>query len=139
MSEMTSEYFSGDTKMKTIIFLCGLYSIAFAIFHLLFWKLFSWKKELEKLSFANRGIVQILNTRIIYFFLFVAYICFIYPDELLTSNLGRTFLAGISLFCLGRTIEQYVFLRINNKYLHILTAIFVIGTILFALPVMLGK
>ena len=120
--------------MKTIIFLCGLYSTAFAIFHILFWRLFNWKKELEKLNFANRGIVQILNTRIIYFFLFVAYIYFVYPDELLTSNLGKTFLTGIFLFWLGRTIEQFVFLKVNNKYVHILTAIFLIGTILFALP-----
>ena len=125
--------------MKSIIFLCGLYSIAFAIFHILFWRLFNWKKELEKLSLANRGIVQILNFRIVYFFLFVAYICFVYPEELLTSNLGRTFLAGISLFWLGRTIEQFIFFRINNKYVHILTAIFIVGTILFALPLILGK
>jgi hypothetical protein len=122
--------------MKTIIFLCGLYSIAFAIFHILFWRLFNWKKELEKLNFANRGILQILNTRIIYFFLFVAYICFVYPDELLSSNLGKTFLTGISLFWLGRTIEQFVFFKEKNRYVHILTAIFVIGTILFALPLM---
>lgn len=125
--------------MKTIIFLCGFYSIALAIFHVLFWRLFNWKKELEKLNFANRGIVQILNTRIIYFFLFVAYICFVHPQELLTSDLGKTFLTGISLFWLGRTIEQFVFLKQNNKYIHILTAIFIIGTILFTLPLILNK
>jgi hypothetical protein len=122
--------------MKTIVFLCGLYSVAFAIFHTLFWRLFAWKKELTKLSFANKAIVQILNTRLIYFFLFVAFICFVYPDELLTTNLGKVFLAGISLFWLGRTIEQFVFLKVKNPLIHILTAIFIVGTILFAIPLL---
>jgi len=36
--------------MKTIIFLCGIYSLGFAIFHIGFWKLFHWEKELIKLS-----------------------------------------------------------------------------------------
>lgn len=125
--------------MKTVIFICGLYSIAFAIFHVFFWKLFHWKKELSKLSFANKAIVQILNTRLIYFFLFIAFICFVYPDELLSSNLGKAFLAGISLFWLGRTIEQFVFLKVNNRYVHVLTIIFIAGTVLFALPVLMRK
>ena len=125
--------------MKTIIFLCGLYSVAFATFHALFWRLFNWKKELVKLNFANKAIVQILNSRLIYFFLFVAFICFVYPDELLTSNLGKTFLAGLSLFWLGRTIEQFVFLKVKNKFVHILTVIFIVGTILFALPLISNK
>lgn len=125
--------------MRTTLFLCGLYSVAFAIFHLLFWKLFNWKEELDKLSFANRAIVQILNTRIIYFFLFVAFICFVYPEQLLTSDLGKAFLTGISLFWLGRTIEQFIFLKAkNNKVVHILTVIFLAGSILFALPLLLN-
>ena len=128
-----------ENNMKTIIFLCGLYSIAFAIFHILFWRIFNWKKELEKLSFANRAIVQILNTRIIYFFLFVAFLCFVYPEELITTSLGKTFLIAISLFWLGRTIEQFVFLPVNNKHVHVLTIVFIIGTILFALPLMLSS
>ena len=125
--------------MRTILFICGIYSVLFAISHILFWKLFNWKKELRKLSFTNKAIVQILNTRIIYFFLFVAFICFKYPDELSTSNLGKAFLIGISLFWLGRTIEQLVFFKVNNKYVHILTIIFLLGTLLFALPVFLTK
>ena len=125
--------------MKLIIFLCGLYSVAFAIFHILFWRLFRWKKELAKLGFFNRAIVQILNTRIIYFFLFVAYLCFVYSLELRTTSLGNAFLAGISLFWLGRTIEQFIFLKPANRRVHILTLIFIIGAILFALPVMFNQ
>lgn len=91
------------------------------------------------LSFANKAIVQILNIRIIYLFLFVASICFIYPNELLNSNLGKAFLAGNSIFWLGRTIEQFIFLKVRNKYVHILTLIFIVGAIIFALPLVLDK
>ena len=125
--------------MKTILFLCGLYSVALAIFHILFWRLFKWKTELDKLNFANRAIIQILNSRIIYFFLFVAFICFVYPGELITSDLGRAFLTGVSLFWVGRTIEQFVFLKANNKFIHVLTIVFIAGATLFALPVLLNN
>ncbi len=123
--------------METIIFLCGIYSIAFAIFHICFWKLFNWKKELGKLNYANKAIMQILNIRIIFLLFFVAFICFYFPKELLHTLFGQVFLAGISLFWLGRTIEQFIFFRINNKFVHILTLLFIMGAVLFGVPVLI--
>ena len=125
--------------MNTIIFLCGVHSAALAIFHLLFWKIFDWKNDLKNLNFANRAIIQILNTRLIYFFLFVAFLCFVYPHELVNTKLGKAFLAGICLFWLGRTVEQFIFLKKHNTFIHILTIIFITGAILFALPLLLAK
>lgn len=125
--------------MDTIIFLCGLHSLAFAIFHIFFWKLFNWKNELSKLNYANRAIVQILNIRIIFLLFFVAFICFYFADELQHTLFGRVFLAGISLFWIGRTIEQFIFLRINNKYVHLTTLLFVLGAVLFGLPVLINN
>ena len=52
-----------------LIQLCGLHSFAFALFHLAFWKLFDWKHDLRKTRLATRAITQILNLRLIYFFL----------------------------------------------------------------------
>lgn len=125
--------------MKAIIFFCGIYSLAFALFHVVFWRLFRWKQELTKLTVFNRAITQILNLRIIYFFLFVAVLCFAFPSELVSSRLGKAFLAGISLFWLGRTIEQFIFFRMNNKWVNILTFIFITGAILFALPLIIAS
>lgn len=122
---------------KLIIYICGIYSVGFAIFHMLFWRLFNWKKDLKNISFANRAITQILNCRLIYFFLFTAFICFFYAEEVSTTSLGKVFLGGLSLFWLGRTIEQFIFLGYKNKYVNLLTVIFVVGTILFALPILL--
>lgn len=122
--------------MKTILFICGFYNIAFALFHTGFWKIFHWNAELKKLSFANKAIMQILNIQIIYYFVFTAVICFAFPTELLTTKLGNWFLMGTSLFWLIRTIQQFIFLKANHYKIHLLTFIFLIGTVLFSLPVL---
>jgi hypothetical protein len=122
---------------RVLIYLCGIYSFGFAIFHILFWRLFNWKNDLKKLTIANRAIIQIANLRLIYFFLFVGIACFAFPADLVQTRFGRFFLAGISLFWLGRTIEQFIFLRIHNRLVHILTIVFITGTALFALPLFL--
>ena len=123
--------------METMIFICGLYNIAFAIFHISFWKIFQWDNDLKKLSFANKAVMQLLNVQIIYYFIFVAFICFTFPTELLTTKFGNYFLLGNSLFWLVRAIQQFIFLRANHYKIHILTVVFIIGTILFALPILL--
>lgn len=120
--------------MEALIFICGFYNIAFAIFHIFFWKIFQWNKDLKKLGFSNKAIMQILNVQIIYFFFFAAGICFIFPKEVLTTKFGSYFLLGNSLFWLIRTIQQFIFLRANNYKIHILTIIFIIGAVIFALP-----
>lgn len=121
----------------TIILLCGMYSLGFAVFHVMFSKIFGWKEELEKLSANNKAIMQILNRRLIYFFVFVAAACFIFPEELSTTTFGHFFLIGMSLFWLGRTVEQVVYVKSQHPLAQLLTYLFIIGTILFAIPVLI--
>jgi len=123
--------------MKTILLMCGVYNIGFALFHIGFWKIFHWNTELKKISFANKAIMQILNIQIIYYFVFTAVICFVFPTELVTTKFGNCFLAATSLFWLIRTLQQFIFLRANHYKIHLLTFIFLIGTILFCLPLIL--
>lgn len=52
-----------------VILLCGLFNLGFAIFHVYFWKIFNWKSELTKISFANKAVMQILNVEIIFYFI----------------------------------------------------------------------
>jgi len=122
---------------EMMIFLCGVYSIGFAIFHTQFWRIFRWKEDLNKLQPANKAIMQIANLRLIYFFLFTGITCFLFPKMLLNTAFGNFFLAGMSLFWLGRTIEQFVFLKIEHPMVHFLTYLFIIGTLLFAIPIFL--
>jgi hypothetical protein len=119
-----------------IIWLGGAHALAFAVFHGFFWRLFDWKNDLRKLSLANRAIMQIANLRLIYFFLMVAFICFFFSGELSDSRLGQVFLLGLSLFWLGRLVEQFIFLRVNHRLAHALSLAFALGTALFALPLL---
>ena len=119
-----------------LVQLCGIHSFAFAAFHLAFWKLFDWKRDLQKASVATRAVTQILNLRLIYLFLGIGVLCFAFTRELHATPLGRALLVFMSLFWVGRTIEQFVFLRINTPLVHALTALFVLGAVLFALPVL---
>lgn len=115
------------------IALCGVHSLGFAAFHLAFWRLFDWPRSLQATTFANRAIVQILNLRLTYVLLGVGAACFALPMELRTTPLGRAVLGFMVLFWVGRTIEQVVFLRVNRLAVHVLTALFVLGAVLFAL------
>ena len=119
-----------------MIQLAGLHSFAFALFHMSFWKLFRWDRELAKVGLPTRAVTQILNLRLIYVFLGMGTLCFLFTRELHATPLGRALLVFMSLFWVGRTIEQFVFLRINKPLVHVLTALFVIGAMLFALPLL---
>lgn len=120
---------------KTLLFdLCGIYNLAFAIFHLFFWKLFKWKEDFRKNSVGNRAIIQILNIRLIYIFLLMAFIYFVYPQQLMETELGLVLLIGFLGFWVGRTIEQFIFLRVKSKMVTILTIIFFFGIVIHLLP-----
>lgn len=120
------------------IYLAGLHSLGFALFHVAFWKLFRWRQTLRSATVADRAIIQILNLRLIYVAAGVAVLCFCFANELHSTPLGRAVLLGMSLFWVGRTIEQFVFLRINRPMVHALTALFVLGAVLFAVPLWLS-
>lgn len=121
---------------EILVYLCGLHSLGFAIFHARFWKLFDWPDTLRQTNVATRAVTQILNLRMIYVFLGIAGLCFFLPNDLLHTRLGHAVLAGMSLFWIGRTIEQFVFLRINRPMVHALTVMFIVGAVLFGLPLL---
>ena len=61
--------------MSEILLTIGtIYSIGFIIFHIMFWKIFRWKTDLRSTTRINRGIMQVMNLRLIYVFLFFAYV-----------------------------------------------------------------
>ena len=126
------------TNREIIVLLCGAHSLGFALFHLAFWKLFDWPQALRRTNTATRAVVQILNLRLIYVFFGVAALCFFLPHDLLDTRLGHALLVGMSLFWVGRAIEQFVFLRVNHPLVHALTALFVVGAVLFALSLLVG-
>lgn len=119
-----------------IIQLAGAHSFGFALFHLAFWKLFGWKRDLAGNTPANRAIMQILNLRLVYVFLGAGVLCFAFTAELRETALGHALLAFMALFWVGRLVEQFVFLRIHDWRVHALTGAFAFGAALFALPLL---
>lgn len=60
---------------------CALYNLAFAIFHLTFWKLLNWKDELQRVSANNRAVMQTLNLCLTFVFFLAAYLYFFHSDD----------------------------------------------------------
>lgn len=119
----------------SLLYLCGIYNLAFAVFHISFWKIFKWKDDLKKISIGNRAIIQILNIRLIYIFLLMAFVYIFYPDQLIETKMGFVLLIGFLVFWIGRTIEQFIFLRVKSKMVTILTIVFFVGIIIHLLPI----
>ncbi|MCX7556920.1 hypothetical protein OS187_08830 [Xanthomonadaceae bacterium JHOS43] len=117
-----------------LLALCAAHSLLFAAFHLAFWRLFRWRESLPRMKRVDRAILQILNLRLSYVFLGIGGLCLCFPNELVDTALGRTVMLGMTGFWLGRLVEQFVFLRVNHAGVHALSALMVLGTLLFAWP-----
>ncbi len=114
---------------------CGIYNLGFAVFHLLFWKIFKWKEDLASLTHVNRSVMQILNLRLTYVFLVAAFLMFAFQSELTATKLGQTLLVAFSIFWFMRTVEQVVFFGLKHKVSNGMTVLFFIGGVLHLLPV----
>jgi hypothetical protein len=119
--------------MKNILLLTGgLYSLAFAVFHMLFWRVFRWKADLQRLIPVNRAIIQVLNLRLIYVFLVVGLATVLFPVALLSTEFGMFILGAVSLFWFMRAIEQIIFFGMHSVASIALFWVFLIGSGLFA-------
>ena len=120
--------------MKNLIFIGGLLWLAVFVFHVLFWKLFDWKNDLENLTNVNKAIMQVLNLSLMLCFLIFAYISFFHSEELLTTNLGKVFLTGMSLFGIFRAIEQVIFFDLKHARSKVVLFVALVGTTLYLIP-----
>ena len=129
---------SADARVAAdpVLVLCAVHSLALALFHVAFWRLFRWPATLRETTFANRAILQIANVQLIWVFLGVAALCLGFPAELRGTPLGRAVLAGMSGFWIVRLLQQAVFLRVNHPLVHTLSVVFAVGAALFAWPLL---
>ena len=123
---------------NTILFIVGVFNLGFAVFHLMFWKIFHWKDDLTSLTHINRSIMQILNLRLTFVFLIMAYLSFFHKVEMVSTNIGKALLISFSLFWFFRALEQVIFFGVKNRISFALTLIFFAGGILYMLPVLSG-
>lgn len=120
--------------MKTLIIIGGFFWLAFFVFHIFFWKLFNWKRDLSSLTAVNKAIIQVLNLCLMLVFLIFAYISIFHTDELLTTGLGTSLLVGMVLFGFFRLIEQVVFFDLRSNRSKAVLLIALLGTMLYLIP-----
>ena len=120
--------------MKTLIIIGGFLWLAFFVFHIFFWKLFDWKRDLENVTKTNKAIMQVLNLCLMLVFLIFAYISLFQTDELLTTSLGKTLLVGMVLFAVFRAIEQVIFFDLKNPRSIAVLFFALIGMTIYLIP-----
>lgn len=120
----------------TLLYICGIFNIFLAVFHIYFWKIFKWNETLENGTIANKYVVQIMNIQLIFLFIFMALVYFFLPNELLNSRLGFWIMFGYSGFWIVRFIQQFIFLKMKGKFVIGLTLLFLFGSIIHILPLL---
>lgn len=123
-----------NNLVESVILMGGIFNLGFAIFHLMFWRLFRWKEDLASLTLINRSVMQILNLCLTFVFLVMAYVSIFHRSEMISTNLGNTLLIAFSSFWFLRMIEQVFFFGIRKRLSLAFTLVFLMGTILYLLP-----
>jgi hypothetical protein len=121
---------------ETVILIGGFYNIALIIFHGMFWKIFNWKKELQRMTFLNGNIFQILNLSLTFAFIIFAYLSILYNEELVSSELGKSILSLISFFWFFRALQQIYFFGIKNKTSLLFFIFFLFGSFIYIYPIL---
>ena len=117
---------------ESLIVAGGIYNLFFAVFHLLFWRIFDWKNDLASLTFLNRAIMQVLNLCLAFVFVIFGMLSLLYPGQLVETELGRTLTGLISVFWFLRAIEQIVFFKLKNWISWVFMFAFLVGTGLYS-------
>jgi hypothetical protein len=112
----------------TLIAASGLYNLAFAVFHLLFWRLFAWPSSLANSGELNCAITQTLNVVLIY--CFVAYGGALLWLSTRESPSISALLAAGGGFWLLRSVLQSMLFTIRHKVATGITIVFVMGAAL---------
>ena len=118
-----------------LLYLGGILHLFFLVFHLFFWRLFKWRKELRSLSAINKAVMPVMNICLMVIFLTNALISFFYQGELLTTSLGSAVLLSVSLFWFTRTVLQLIYFDNKKPISILLTVVFVIMFIIYLIPV----
>ena len=126
------DFFGENCMRESLIVAGGIYNLFFAVFHLLFWRIFDWKNDLASLTFLNRAIMQVLNLCLAFVFVIFGMLSLLYPGQLVETELGRTLTGLISVFWFLRAIEQIVFFKLKNWISWVFMFAFLVGTGLYS-------
>ena len=102
----------------------GVLTLALAVFHMLFWRIFDWREDLESLTFVNRAIMKALNVSLIYLLGFFGILSMAAANLMVEETLGRVIVAALAGFWIIRAIAQIVFFRLTKPVSIAMTVAF---------------
>jgi hypothetical protein len=120
------------------IYAGGALHVGWAVFHLLFPRIFKWKTALEPLDQINARIYQVLNLCLTFYFVVAAYISFRFGPELLQPGLGTKLCAVFGAFWLLRLGLQFRFFRAAHPVSLLLIVLFALTMGTYFYPLMHG-
>ncbi len=116
----------------------GVLHLGWAVFHLLFPRVFAWPRRLEGLDPVNRGIMHIINLCLAFYFFAAGYLTLVFAPEMLSSPLGRKLVAMFTAFWLLRLGLQFRFFRATHPVSLLLSLLFLLTTAAYAYPLLHG-
>ena len=122
------------SKALFCLYAGGVLHAAWAVFHLLFPRIFNWAKALEPLDSLNRSIMQVLNLCLTFYFAVAAYLSLFYAKELLNTPLGHKLLTVFAAFWLLRLALQQRFFRMVHPASLLLSAAFLLTMLAYGIP-----
>jgi hypothetical protein len=115
----------------TFAIAAGVIDLGFAVFHMLFWRLFGWPQQLNGSGPVNAAITQTMNVMLIY--LFAAYGLGLIYFALHPSSFAAAFAAAGAGALVLRTILQAVYFPMRDRRSLVITPVFVIAALLHGL------
>lgn len=120
--------------MKTAVILAaGVFDLAIAVFHILFWRLFNWPESLAGSGKLNMAITQTLNIMLTYVFV-------VYGLAILMQGAAASpalLLPGVGFGAL-RVFLQFRLFGVRRPASAVFTAAAMLGTVLHLIPTLIG-
>ena len=113
-----------------MVMAAGIYNLAFAGFHLAFWRLFGWGREIARMSPVNAAILQVLNLCLTLVFVLAGAVCLFHSAELVGTDLGHFILFAMGAFWLFRLVLQPMYFGLGHPASRVMVVVFAVGTVL---------
>jgi hypothetical protein len=124
-----------SSMQSALLLAAGGYNLAFALFHMSFWRLFQWPASLTSAGRLNSAVTQTLNIVLTYVFLAAAArMIFLWTRG---QEATLLLLAGAGFWALRAALQPLLFAR-NSNLSRAMTGIFVAGAVLHASPLVLS-
>jgi hypothetical protein len=124
-------------KPEIFIIIGGFFHLFWVVFHIFFPKFFKWETALKSIDYFNRSLMHIQSIFLLITFLIFSLAAFIFPGELISTNLGRFLIASFGLFWFFRFFVQIYFFGFKNKISNLFQIVFIFGFLIHLIPLII--